>query len=446
MTEPPDTDAPAAPVLRVSVPSMAERLAQPGLGALPPGSGRSPARAPAIPTSEEKPVSVLKRLERYFSAFFKLGRIARMAKTASRATEMLEPRLDALTDEMHALAHERDAVAQRLDRLDDGFGQSAPKVEDAMARAIAVSARLDVLASSVDDHDQRINQALEPLVGEVEALRRAVDRLALDNAQSSRAYSELSRRLDLQRFRGAEQHRDAPPATPPAREGLDALLESFYGRLEDRFRGSREEIKARLAAAYLDDIRAAAERCPGRPVLDIGCGRGEWVELLVEAGIAVRGVDLNPVQIAEARGAGLPVEQGDALAALAEADQGAFAAVTAHHLVEHLPFETVAWLARETLRVLAPGGLLIVETPNARNLIVGATTFHIDPTHIRPLPAEVMTTLFDTIGYHPVELRPLHPSGTREGFLRDKRADPHIADLLFGPQDLAVLAHRPKTT
>ena len=181
-----------------------------------------------------------------------------------------------------------------------------------------------------------------------------------------------------------------------------------------------------------------------RPVLDLGCGRGEWLELLAEAGIAAEGVDTNPMQIAEA-GPGLAIREGDALAALAEAPDGAYAAITAHHLVEHLPFDRVVWMTREALRCLAPGGVLIYETPNPRNLIVGATTFHIDPTHRRPLPAEVLTTLMDTAGFHPVEARPLHPSETREAVVAEGRLDPDIADLLFGPQDLAVIGTRPAT-
>lgn len=439
-------------VLRVAVPTMAERLAQPGHVAVTgQRSGLAPAPAPHRP-AEEKPVSVLKRLERYFSAFFKLGRTARMAKASNHAIQSFEPRLDgvagdvyALSDRQTAIEHERDAVAQRLDRLEDSLAQAMPIAEEARSRSAELVERIDELAEGMEAHDQRLVQQLDPLMAEMADTRRALDRAIADIAQASRAYSELSRRMDLQRFRGAaEASVDLPPKSSPPREGLDALLESFYGRLEDRYRGSREEIKGRLAAAYLDDIRAASGAASGRPVLDLGCGRGEWVELLMENGIPARGVDLNPVQIAEAKAKGLPVEQGDAMTALAEAPDGAYAAVTAHHLVEHLPFETVAWMAREALRVLAPGGVLIVETPNVRNVLVGATTFHIDPTHLSPMPAEVLTTLFDTIGFHPVEPRPLHPSDTREGFLREGRADPHIAELLFGPQDLAVLATRPR--
>jgi O-antigen chain-terminating methyltransferase len=268
-------------------------------------------------------------------------------------------------------------------------------------------------------------------------------RAAAEHALLSRAYSDLSRRLDLARFAQGEK----PAATlaagaPEPPEGLEALLDAFYARLEDRFRGSREEIAGRLRA-YLPDARAAFERTGGKPALDLGCGRGEWLGVLAEAGLPAEGVDLNPQQTAEAAEAGLAIRQGDALAALAEAPDASLSLVSAHHLIEHLPFERVVSLTREALRALAPGGVLLYETPNVRNLIVGASTFHIDPTHRRPLPAEALSVLFDTVGFHPVELRHLHPSETQEAFLAERRADPAIVSLLFGPQDLAVLGTRP---
>ncbi len=521
---------------------------------------------------DDKPPSLLKRAERYFSAAFKLGRTARLAKSASHSATVLEPRIDALTQDLYELVdrHEelegvRDAVsdlerriaesaetvareAERFradtigDRerlagavsvgerhdaeiasLRDGTAELVRAVEwmgervDAAAAAPALTRdlllakldalrevvetrlgvqgdritaiarsletlapRLDALGGDLDalrdrvtggethfrglqdafrrasddahgrlsavegELGQRVTPALERLDAAAAAAGRRLDRTASDIAQTGRGYAELSRRLDLQRFRGAEAATDTPPAADPARDGLDALLESFYGRLEDRYRGAREEIKGRLAV-YLPDIRAAAEATGALPVLDLGCGRGEWVELLAEQGIPATGIDLNPVQIAEARAAGLDVREGDALRALAEAADGSLSAVTAHHLIEHLPFETVAWMTREALRVLAPGGVLIYETPNCHNLIVGARSFHNDPTHLSPLPSELMTTLLDTVGYHPVEARPLHPSETLDAFRRESRADPYIAELLFGPQDLAVLGHRPRT-
>jgi O-antigen chain-terminating methyltransferase len=154
-------------------------------------------------------------------------------------------------------------------------------------------------------------------------------------------------------------------------------------------------------------------------------------------------VELNPVQAGEARAEGLDVLEGDACAHLASVPDGSLAMVTAHHLVEHLPFRTVAWIAREALAKLAPGGLLLFETPNPNSLLVGARSFHMDPTHLRPLPAEVLETLLDTVGFHPVETRFMHPHEKLGTFDRERRLDPEIAGLIFGPQDLAVIATRP---
>jgi O-antigen chain-terminating methyltransferase len=137
------------------------------------------------------------------------------------------------------------------------------------------------------------------------------------------------------------------------------------------------------------------------------------------------------------------VREGDAMQALAEAEDGSLAAITAHHLIEHLPFETVTWMTREALRALAPGGVLIYETPNPRSLLVGAYTFNIDPTHRRPLPAETLTVLFDSVGYHPVEIRHLHPHERLPVFVHDKGVDGELSQMIFGEQDLAILGTRP---
>jgi O-antigen chain-terminating methyltransferase len=137
------------------------------------------------------------------------------------------------------------------------------------------------------------------------------------------------------------------------------------------------------------------------------------------------------------------VTLGDACAHLAGQPDGSLAMVTAHHLVEHLPFRTVAWIAREAMAKLAPGGLLLFETPNPNTLLVGARSFHMDPTHLKPLPAEVLGVLLDTVGYHPVETRFLHPHEKLDVFFRERRIDQEVAGLLFGPQDLCVIATKP---
>ena len=100
-------------------------------------------------------------------------------------------------------------------------------------------------------------------------------------------------------------------------------------------------------------------------------------------------------------------------------------------------------MTQESLRALAPGGVLLFETPNPENLIVGATNFHIDPTHKHPLPWQVLETLFDTAGFQNVDLRRLHPGGNFDAMLAEPHVHGEIARLLFGPQDLAILGMKP---
>jgi O-antigen chain-terminating methyltransferase len=171
----------------------------------------------------------------------------------------------------------------------------------------------------------------------------------------------------------------------------------FYRAFEDRYRGSRATIKARLRA-YLPFLQPLAAR-PRAQALDLGCGRGEWLELLGEQGFLARGVDLDDGMLAACRELGLDVQNGDALAALRAQPDESLALVSAFHLVEHLPFDLVRELVAEALRALAPGGLLVMETPNPENLVVGASDFYTDPSHERPIPPNLLAFATEHAGF-----------------------------------------------
>jgi SAM-dependent methyltransferase len=172
---------------------------------------------------------------------------------------------------------------------------------------------------------------------------------------------------------------------------------SFYRAFEDRYRGSRDIIKDRLRAyAPFTAPLLAGGRADA---LDLGCGRGEWLELLGEDGFEARGVDLDDGMLAACHERGLAARHCDALAALRAEPDNSLALVSAFHLVEHLPFELVQDLIAESLRALRPGGLLIMETPNPENLTVGATSFYRDPTHVRPLPPDLLGFAAEHAGF-----------------------------------------------
>lgn len=173
---------------------------------------------------------------------------------------------------------------------------------------------------------------------------------------------------------------------------------SFYRAFEDRYRGARDTIKDRLRA--YDGFTGPLCGLPGGAVaLDLGCGRGEWLELLGESGIDARGVDLDDGMLAACRERGLAARHGDALAALRAQPDASLALVSAFHLVEHIPFELVRELIAEALRALRPGGLLILETPNPENLTVGATSFYMDPSHLKPLPPNLLAFAVEHAGF-----------------------------------------------
>jgi O-antigen chain-terminating methyltransferase len=134
-------------------------------------------------------------------------------------------------------------------------------------------------------------------------------------------------------------------------------------------------------------------------VLDIGCGRGEWLALLKAHNIATRGVDLNAAMAEQARSRGLDVEQGDAIAHLRAGLPEGLAAITAFHVVEHLAFAELVALFDEAYRALAPGGIVLFETPNPENIVVGACTFNYDPTHRKPLPPDFLRFLAEARGF-----------------------------------------------
>lgn len=357
-----------------------------------------------IMTSRHK-VTPIKRFKRYVSAIFKIDHTERIAEDARKRINRDERRLDTIEGQMSRLEHD-----------------------------------IHLLRQELKQHQVLTNKFRSERVHLHTTLRSETSLMV-------RVFADLSRRVDQIGQRAGAAPKDlstpAPQINLPASEGFKAFKDSFYHRLENRYRGSVKEITNRLRI-YLPDAEAAFLRTGGKPVMDIGCGRGEWLGLLKRAGIAGFGVDTNAVQIEAAKELGLDVRLGDALKALAKMEDNSLAMITAHHLVEHLPFDAVAWIAREAQRVLAPGGVLLFETPHTRNVLVGATTFHTDPTHLKPMPEQVLTVLFDTAGFDPVEVRALNPHARFKEFLDMPDFNDELAFLLFGPQDLAVLGTKPQ--
>jgi SAM-dependent methyltransferase len=181
------------------------------------------------------------------------------------------------------------------------------------------------------------------------------------------------------------------------------LTAHFYRAFEDRHRGSRELIKLRLQV-YLPLVLPLASRHPQATVLDLGCGRGEWLELLHQHHVKAEGVDLDEGMLAACRERQLNVINADAIAHLHQQADQSLLVVSGFHIAEHLPFEVLQELFAQARRVLLPDGLLILETPNPENLVVGTASFYLDPSHLRPLPHQLLTFLAEHQGFGQVQL------------------------------------------
>ena len=221
---------------------------------------------------------------------------------------------------------------------------------------------------------------------------------------------------------------------------MDSKFDDFYVRFEEHFRGSRADIKERQAV-YLGCLNLLNRSDALREILDIGSGRGEWLELLRDEGWRAYGRDLNEEMVHQCRVLDLDVECQDALDHLRSLPDGALTAVTGFHIVEHVPFEVLLELFAETLRVLKPGGMIIFETPNPENLQVGAHTFYLDPTHRRPLAPSLLKFVAENTGFTLTGILRLHPY-PELGFSSDSNSpiEQHAAKLFFGPQDYSLIA------
>jgi SAM-dependent methyltransferase len=200
------------------------------------------------------------------------------------------------------------------------------------------------------------------------------------------------------------------------------VSENFYRAFEDRHRGTRELISQRLMV-YLPFITPLLKGDGSRRAADLGCGRGEWLEILIGCGFDANGIDLDDGMLEACRERGLPAQRNDALSYLATQEDNSLAIVSGFHIAEHIPFPDLQTLVAEALRVLIPGGVLILETPNAENIAVGTNGFYLDPTHERPIPHLLLSFLTEHTGFSRSKLLRLQEP--------DQLKDPdHPVDLL----------------
>ncbi len=264
----------------------------------------------------------------------------------------------------------------------DAFGEIKAAID-----AKADREELETLKSDIDTKIERLHSDMALYLQTVNYARDYL-RIVQDNMQN--LIDEARKRLPKRILR----ENDIIDIVSNDKHKFDL----FYLKFEDTFRGSRENIKERVKV-YLPYLEKLPFEKEDIEALDLGCGRGEWMELLTEEGYGVRGIDINSMMVHLSRELGLNAIEADAIEYLSSLEDDSLEVITGFHIIEHLPFESLVKIYGEALRVLKPGGMVIFETPNPNNITVGASSFYTDPTHINPIPPHTTKFILSYSGF-----------------------------------------------
>jgi O-antigen chain-terminating methyltransferase len=253
-----------------------------------------------------------------------------------------------------------------------------------------------VLADSVDSVQQKLWSDLNALRNELEHIIHAELRLIRRRTAAAGADSAVSREP-------ASAAAEASATLLAANGAAGHATALDYARFEERFRGAENYI-SKNQEFYLPLFRGC------RRVLDLGCGRGEFLQLVSGEGVTAIGVDTDPDAIAACLEKGLVVEQRDLFEYLAAQPDESFDGIFCSQVVEHLTPDKISELVRLAAQKLGPNGILAVETPNPSCLAIFARDFYIDPTHVRPVPSSLLSFYFEEAGVGGLEIHELHPA------------------------------------
>lgn len=387
-------------------------------------------------------VPVLGRIARITTAILNLPTIFRniqvLENTVFNENHIIKTAIQSNSDHLIQL---REYIEIFHEKLENSISSNSKEIQ-------AVDKKIKVVADALKTLDKRTikNQKSQQKSVE-EAILTLSNQLCTQINKASETHQQLANiRYQIDQFKESleklnicfSDHNLHNPLKESERNSFD----SMYSDFQDNFRGTRQEVKRRLAF-YLPFAREALTATNNGLALDIGCGRGEWLELLEKINVNARGLDLNRVMVDRCHKRHLDVIETDVMDYLRKLNNNSVSVLTGFHIVEHLPFKILISLIDESFRVIKPGGIVIFETPNPENIIVGACNFYTDPTHKNPIPPQTLEFLLKTRCFTNVEIHRLNLM-KEVNYIKDKdMAD--VNDVLFAmskEQDYAVIGYK----
>jgi len=325
-----------------------------------------------------------------------------------------------------------------LQQIYDGYNL------DVASLVVLEARRLDQEAADLRRHNTTLKLQLITSLERVNQLRSRFDEFT---SEALKRHSGLEMAIH-EALRTAASQDDVRAI----RQQLAGLLERLgaagssgaaidYVAFEDRFRGSGDQVEV-AQKRYLTLYPPAG--VPGR-ILDIGCGRGEMLSLLREAGHDVIGVDLDPGMVAACKAKDLPVIEDDGIHLLERTEDASLKGIFCAQVVEHLLTSELEQLVRLSFEKLRPGGVLVIETINPRSSFALGNHFYADTSHVRPVHPETLRFICEQVGFSLVQLeeRSPHPMFDLVGELPEDKMGSAVEALLtnvFGYQDYVIAA------
>ena len=354
-------------------------------------------------------------------------------------TEKLTGSFDNLNKRQDDLAEKSNNSFDKLNkRQDDLSEKSNNSFKNLNKRQDDISTNLETLIKSESDNinslNKRINLSDQGFTELVNLMKELSDQTSLLKSSLNNALSDFSSSKDKSKLNAS------------LNVLKDLWNDSDYAAYENAYRGSDELITERLNyyLKWLKNIDTSKQNC----VLDLGCGRGEFVELLNNNKISARGIDLNKFSVKHAKEKNIDVKCADIFKELKKTKKESVPAISAFHVIEHFNFTELQSFLQLAATRLKPGGVLLLETPNALNLQVAASDFYKDPTHVRPVHPAAIEFWLKHAGFSKVELKFIHPFPENEQLEKIETSDSinnnfsKLNDMIFGARDCAIIARK----
>lgn len=377
--------------------------------------------------------------------------------------------LDALNENnnaLRALGARDEALSARAEQLDQALSECRRAIEALGAGQEALAAQVDELLEVRDirDHwaqwriewERKLDTIERHFFRNVAELHGAFQHRATLLETSLRETTKLQHtdflaalwsgiretRTELERLIHAELRlvRQRAALTPPAPLPAGGAIEAEpaappvdWTQFALRFRGAEDYVREKQ--------RFYVPRFAGcRQVLDIGCGRGEFLELAEEAKIPARGIDRDPESVAVCLSKGLHAEVADLFSFLGALPDGALDGIFCAQVIEHLPPARLPEMLRLAAAKLAPGGIVAFETPNPECLAILASHFYLDPTHHHPVPPLLLAFYLEEFGIGELETHRLTPAVESMPSLNSLPED--FRNAFFGALDYAIVGKK----